>query len=426
VRFAFFSPPFQGHLQPAASLAEALTRRGHECFLVAHPDTQVPDRGFRPLFIDPALCQWTPQKFSTHARSSGLPFGIGRLVRDMTAITDSLCLGAPSLLREHGIDGVVSDQMEPAGALVAAHLGLPYVTLAAAAPINREPLMPLPVLPWRYEEGEQALGRNRAGEAIADWLTKQHDRAISQWSERFGIASRHKLTDCLSPLADMSQMTAGLDFPRQHLPASFHHLGRLRPLDTEQDRTDLPRFGSGPLVYASLGTLQGHRLGLFRRIAKACRSLGVQLVVAHSGALSAAEARLIDADWVLPWVPQEALLAHTDVAITHGGLNTVLDSLAEGVPLLCLPLAFEQPGIGARIERSGAGITLSPRSSIANIAAALGRLLEQQSFKARAGALAQELANSPGSAGAAMIVERAIATRQPVLRDAGLEAAHVQ
>ena len=423
VRFAFFSPPFQGHLQPAASLADALTRRGHECFLVAHPQTQIPERGLKPLWLDPESCDWTPQQFSMHARSSGLPLGIRRLLRDMTAITDSLCAQAPALLREHAIDGVVSDQMEPAGALVAEHLGLPFVTLAAAAPVNREPLVPLPVLPWSYDEGENAIGRNRAGEAIADWLTRRHDETIARWSERFAIAPRAKLTDCLSPLADMSQMIAGLDFPRQHLPQSFHHVGRLRPLDGAQDKTELPRFGSGKLVYASLGTLQGHRLGLFRRIAKACRKLDVQLVVAHSGALDPAEAKLIDADWVLPWVPQEALLAHTDVAITHGGLNTVLDGLAAGVPLLCLPLAFEQPGIGARIARSGAGTTLSPRSSVDKIALALAELLEQQSFKQRAAELALELASSPGSAGAAAIVEQAVSTRRSVLRGTSLQLA---
>jgi zeaxanthin glucosyltransferase len=43
-----------------------------------------------------------------------------------------------------------------------------------------------------------------------------------------------------------------------------------------------------PFVFASLGTLQGQRFGLFRRIAKACRRLDAQLLVAHCGGLDAA------------------------------------------------------------------------------------------------------------------------------------------
>lgn len=415
MRLAFFSPPLQGHLQPAASLAEELRQRGHQCFIVAHPDAELPKRGFSPILLDRARTNWTPQQFLEHSRSPGLPFGIQRLVGDMSAITDSLCAQAPELLRAHDIDGIVSDQMEPAGALVAGVLGLPYVSLAAAAPINREPLVPLPVLPWDFEDTEWGLKRNQTGEQIADWLTGRHDQTIAQWSERFGIARKSKLVECLSPLADMSQMIAGLDFPRNHLPASFHHVGRLRPTEMPPQE-QLPDFGPAPLVYASLGTLQGHRLGLFRRLAKACRQSGLQLLVSHSGALTPREAQTIDADWVLPWVPQQAVLKRADIVITHGGLNTVLDALAEGLPLLCLPLAFEQPGIGARIGRSGAGIVLGARSSATHIASALDRLLNEASFGQKAGALAEELAKAPGSTGAADIVEQVVQTRRPVLR----------
>jgi zeaxanthin glucosyltransferase len=422
MRLAFFSPPFQGHLFPAAALAEALNQRGHECFAIVHPQTSIPAAGLKPLYLDASGAKWTPDGFIDHSRSPGLPFGIGRLVRDMAAITDSLCRQAPDMLREHGIDGVVSDQMEPAGALVAEHLGLPYVSLAAAAPINREPLVPLPVLPWSYEDSEKAVGRNRAGEYIADWLTQRHDRTIEEWSARFAIAPKHKLVDCLSPLADLSQMTKGLDFPRQHLPSTFHPVGRLRPPAVDTG-TELPEFGGGPLIYASFGTLQGHRLGLFRNIARACKTLGVRLIVSHSGALTPKEASTIGADWIFPWVPQQEVLARADVVITHGGLNTVLDSLAEGLPMLCLPLAFEQPGIGARLARSGAGLVLSPKSSVASIAEALRRLVEEPSFRQKAGQLAGELAAAPGSHGAAVIVERALQTRQPVEQSRLAEAA---
>src|SRR5690606_17986653 len=112
-----FSPPLQGHLQPASALAEALRERGHQCFAVAHPETQLPQHSFSPIWLDPAKTRWTPGQFLAHSRSPGLPLGIWRLVGDMSAITDSLCAQAPELLRAHGIEGIVGDQLEPAGAL---------------------------------------------------------------------------------------------------------------------------------------------------------------------------------------------------------------------------------------------------------------------------------------------------------------------
>jgi zeaxanthin glucosyltransferase len=76
--------------------------------------------------------------------------------------------------------------------------------------------------------------------------------------------------------------------------------------------------------------------------------------------------------------------------------------------MLCMPLAFEQPGIGARIERSGSGLVLSSRASPRKIADALARLLNEPSFRQHAGELANEMAAAPGSAGAALIIENAL------------------
>ncbi len=401
MRIAFFSPPLQGHLSPASALATALVSLGHECFLVHHPELS-PDPVFRSLPIDAEQCQWTPASFVGHARSSGLPFGVLRLVRDMAAMTDSLCRTAPALLRAYGIEAVVSDQLEPAGALVARHLGLPYVSLASAHPINREPLIPLSVLPWPYVDSPQAIERNRVGAWIADKLTARHDQTVSQWSQRWGLGPLHTLGDCLSPLADISQLVRAFDFPRQHLPTSFHYVGPIRRGERPQPTASA---GDGrPLIYASLGTLQNHRLPLFRRIADACRQLDVRLILSHANGLTPEQAQTIKADEVVSWVDQGEILGQCDAVITHGGLNTVLDALGAGLPTLCLPLAFEQPGIGARLARSGAGKVVSPRASTSRIAAALADVIKDPSFRQKAQALAREIDQAGGAPAAARII----------------------
>jgi UDP:flavonoid glycosyltransferase YjiC (YdhE family) len=66
---------------------------------------------------------------------------------------------------------------------------------------------------------------------------------------------------------------------------------------------------------------------------------------------------------------------------------------------------------------------LGQRSSAHAIAGALDRLVTQGAFRQKAGALAEELAHAPGSAGAAEIVERVVQTRRPVLRQRWPEVA---
>ena len=53
------------------------------------------------------------------------------------------------------------------------------------------------------------------------------------------------------------------------------------------------------------------------------------------------------------------LLEQATVCITHAGLNTVLESLAQGVPQLAIPITYDQPGVAARIAHKKTGLVTS-------------------------------------------------------------------
>ena len=104
------------------------------------------------------------------------------------------------------------------------------------------------------------------------------------------------------------------------------------------------------------------RESMFRCFAEACDGLDVQLVISHGGGLTAAQASALPGDpLVVRYAPQEQLLARASLTITHAGLNTVLDSLGRGVPLVAIPLTYEQPAIAGGLEGGGRMYTFSPR-----------------------------------------------------------------
>ena len=154
-------------------------------------------------------------------------------------------------------------------------------------------------------------------------------------------------------------MPREFDFPRERLPEGFDYLGPFLDggVDGELAASSFPfdRLDGRPLVYASFGTLQSGAGDYFQRFAEACAPLDVRLVMATGS--SALSSRKFPGDpVVVDFVPQMEVLPKTSLAITHAGLNTVMQSLACGVPMVAMPMTHDQPAIAARLSRTGAGI----------------------------------------------------------------------
>jgi zeaxanthin glucosyltransferase len=213
------------------------------------------------------------------------------------------------------------------------------------------------------------------------------------------------MEDCLSPTAQIAQVVRGYDFPRPE-PVPFEGVGPLRRPEEERGGEPLPFTfePDRPLVFATFGTLQGGRIALFRAVAAACREAGADLLVAHGGKLSQAEAAGIGATFVTDFVPYRAVLKHAALCVTHGGSNTVLDALACGVPLLVRPVAFDQKGNAARIVHH----RLGERMDLRRLPEQIGRLVADEGYRRRAGALAREIAAAGGRLRAADLVEAAL------------------
>jgi MGT family glycosyltransferase len=323
------------------------------------------------------------------------PFGLRGMIGEVARFTDMLCREAPAAIRRIGADAIISDQMEAAGGLVADHLGLPSITVATALPINREPGVPPPYVPWPYDPSERGRWWNEGGYRISDLLMRRVGDVIERHSRAFGLSPRRRAEDCVSPRLQIAQAVRGLDFPRAELPASFHYLGPFR--SDEEERFELPDEDGRPIVFCSLGTLQGSRASIFRKVSAACATLPVRLVIAHGGGLDAAQVRhLPGKPLVFSFVPQRVLLRRSALAVTHAGFNTVLDALSFGVPMVAMPLAFEQPATGARLKRAGVAEVLGPSASVKRLRKAIATVIEDPAYRSNAADLAAEIGQAGG------------------------------
>ncbi|WP_158555092.1 glycosyltransferase [Fulvimarina endophytica] len=441
-RIAFVCPDFYSHLRAFEALGEELASMGHEpVFLVPEGAGEMRSTHFRTIFVGRKAGGVFGRRLAGRAAASGTGLtGILRTVADRARATDAFCAAAPAVMRRERIDLVVGDEFEPAAGLVAAFLGLPHVSLAAALPIERDPAMPLPFLGWAYDPSERGLARNRGGELVGGFLMGSQRRVISRWAQRFGLGEIADDTACLSRSLRLAQAPASFDFPRPPT-AGLTPVGPIRSQHREA-HPGLDAFAvdpARPFVFASLGTMQGHRRWLFERIASVCRAAGAQLLVAHCGGLSPSDAARIGADWVTDFVDQGSILSRADLCVTHGGLNTVLDCIDTGTPMLALPVGYDQPGNGARIRHHRIGETIpARRATRRRIEEALTRLLDERAgYVERAAPMRAEIRRAGGAARAAQLVHdllirsrieahagRFDAARQPAndteIRDLGL------
>ena len=244
---------------------------------------------------------------------------------------------------------------------------------------------------------------------------------IGAYAARWRLGRKRGLDDCASGFAQIAQLTPSLDYPRRALIGCFHYCGPLRDPATARGASP-DRRGSGR-AFASLGSMQGHRADIFEQIADAAAACGLDLTVAHGGRLPAADAaRLSRRATVRDFVDYDEILAETDLAIMHGGMNGVLDALARGVPMVVVPLTFEQPAIAARVAYAGAGVVCRPRALGRRLAGAMRRIQDNPSFAAAAAALRVEIRAAGGVVRAADIVEQVARTGRPCL-NAGTAAA---
>ncbi|WP_333408224.1 nucleotide disphospho-sugar-binding domain-containing protein [Microcoleus sp. MON1_C1] len=119
---------------------------------------------------------------------------------------------------------------------------------------------------------------------------------------------------------------------------------------------------------------------------------------------------------VVGYAPQLELLQEADLTITHAGMNTTLESLSNGVPMVAIPVTNDQPGVAARIAWTGVGEVVSLKElSVSKLRSAIRKVLTQKSYKQRAIEMQEASGRAGGVKRAADIIEQAVLTGKPVL-----------
>ncbi|XP_060765023.1 UDP-glucuronosyltransferase 2C1-like [Neoarius graeffei] len=146
------------------------------------------------------------------------------------------------------------------------------------------------------------------------------------------------------------------EFPRPTMPNVVYMGGfQCKPSNPLPD--DLEKFvqssGKHGLIIMSLGSLFGElQCDVTDEIAAAFAQLPHKVIWRHTGPQPST---LGNNTLLVDWMPQNDLLGHTKtkVFVAHGGTNGIQEAIYHGVPILGLPLAFDQPDNLSRMREKG-------------------------------------------------------------------------
>jgi MGT family glycosyltransferase len=309
------------------------------------------------------------------------------------------------------------DQVYGAANTVAERFDIPFVTICNALALNIEPAVPPFMMPWPYSASLLARGRNVLGYRVIDSVIRPVVKLVNDRRVEWGMKPIGGLNDG-SNLAQIAQQPAFFDFPRTQLPDSFHYAGPFHD-EGSSEPVSFPweALDGRPLIYASMGTLQNRLPRIFHAIAAACAGLDAQLVISLGSREMELPAGLPGKPMVVHYAPQLELLKRASLVVTHAGINTVLESLAQGVPMVALPVANDQPGVAARLKYLGVGEFIPVRRAKASVLrAAIEKVSGEPAYRTNARKYQRQIAALDGVGRAADIVEEAFRTRRPVRR----------
>ncbi|MEZ2321222.1 MAG: glycosyltransferase [Microcoleus sp.] len=419
--FGILCPPGDGHFNPMTTLGHQLLHRGHRVtvfgFLDARSKTLASGLEFQPFAEKEFPVGWFAEILAQRGKLSGIA-ALRHTFKEVAKTSDAILREAPLVIKKAGIEALLVDQVTLEGGTIAEFINIPFITVCSALLLNRDPNIPPICTLWQYDRTWKGRLRNQVSYQLLSLLARPIRERISEYRQQWKLPLHSHPNDAYSQLAQITQHPGEFEFPRQNLPPHFHFTG---PFHNPATRKPVPfpfeQLTGQPLIYASMGTIQNRLLEVFQIIASACENLDAQLVISLGGGASPESLPQLPGNpIVVGYAPQLELLQKAALTITHAGMNTTLESLSNGVPMVAIPVANDQPGVAARIAWTGVGEVVSLKElSVTKVRSAIEKVLTQESYRKRAIEIQGAIGRSGGVHKAADIIEQAVLTGKPVL-----------
>lgn len=404
-----------GDLHPCIGLALELQRREHQVTIATTEFYRAKIEGlglaFKPLRPD-----FNPTDGETISKCQDIRRGPEVLIRELILphLDDSY---ADLLAAASDADLMLSGELLYPAPLVAEKLSLPWVSIILS-PCSffsaHDPSLMVNV-PALYRLRNAGWLLNRVILNLGALTTNPWWRPIRELrrAEGLGPARNPLISDKFSPHLVLALFSCALaeaqpDWPSSTLQPGFVFHDRDRhAYPQSEELSEFLAAGEPPIVFTQ-GSTAVHDAGSFYEVsAEAAKQIGVRALL-----IGAKPSQIIEHPdlFAIPYASYSEVFPRASVIVHQGGSGTTGQAMRAGRPMLFVPYGWDQPDNAARIERTGAALSISKEHYTVDTAARLlKRLLSDSRYARNAAELARQISQENGTRDACNAIENLLA-----------------
>ncbi|HTI13490.1 MAG TPA: macrolide family glycosyltransferase [Dictyobacter sp.] len=349
-RFYSFNLPQYGNVNPTLAIIQGLIERGNEIhyyiadsFRETIEATGAQFRSYGSVFTDISMTMNTQDPKFMASRME-------RMVEDCRKLIPVALEDA----RQNPPDALIYGQAALGARIIAHILQVPAILIRPTYASNEHFNMMVEIQKLTINTPVNMADRMRP---IIEKLNTQLAELCAEYNVP-AISFLEMLTHA-EPLTIVT-LPRFFQFAGETFDERFHFVGPC--VLPRHDATDFPMEqlqSERPTLFISLGTSFNNRPEFYLSCFEAFGQSQWQVVLSIGKTVQLAELGPIPENFIVhSYVPQLEVLKKTDIFITHGGMNSTMEGLTQGIPLIVVPQMGEQALSARRVTELGAGLTL--------------------------------------------------------------------
>ena len=441
------------HTKLQLSIVDELQRRGHSVY------TLLGDRFGRKLLERNVIASnsdvlWFKQDVERKHTGANVDDLLGELLQDfniakqmetfgialktMTADCDDMLTDQMlrKRIQEIGFDYAVIDYWHamPCLLLLPSNLSIPYMTSTVGVPpwVMREPALPS-FVPWVLSLKSEKMSFWERLHCLLEYALYynldtegRRNHAQLQRYAPDGTEWNDLIRKSLLFIHFRDHLT---EWPQPTMPNNIRVFGltydEVKPLDGPVK--DAISNSVGDVTLVSFGSMGGKLpLMYVQKLFEAFKVIsGVTFIFSYGGDITRFDFKIPKNVKIFKWLPQNDILGHTKTKlfITHSGHNGQSEALYHGVPMVCMPLLFEQFHNALRVERHEYGVSVNIYDfAPEQLVEAIRRVLSSETIKKNVARVSSIVKSQPhGRETAARWIEHVMKFGGEHLRSAALD-----